>query len=349
MPRRIRTAAIALVVPLALLASGCAAQPGASAPTGAAAEVTSVEDIDLTGERIRFIVSPPDVLATNLEYLLDTLEGWGAEVERIEVLSTTGLQGVLANQVDFATNGADEMVLGTANGTGITAIGSHRAKMDYVMAGSEDINSVEDLEGKTVGVSGPAGFDALLTRLLLDKYGVDSESVNFVQIGNSGDRAAALIGGRVDAVTIFLSTWLGIEDQAVTEVSRLADELAEFPKEAIFGLPAYIDAHPNVALAVACANLQANRWFGEERDEWIAKAIDFVPDATEEEVGRLYDLATDLGMYPTDADELLVPAGLQDLADAMFDNGDIPAETDMRDVIDHSYLDQAAEIGCGAE
>jgi ABC-type nitrate/sulfonate/bicarbonate transport system substrate-binding protein len=349
MHRNIRTTVAALLAPLALLGSGCAAQPVSPSPAQPGAEVTSPDDIDLTGERIRFIVSPPDVLATNLEYLLDTLEGWGAEVERVEVLSTTGLQGVLANQVDFATNGADEMVLGTANGTGITAIASHRAKMDYVMAGSEDITSVADLEGKTVGVSGPAGFDALLTRLLLDKYGVDADTVKFVQIGNSGDRAAALIGGRVDAVTIFLSTWLGIEGQAVNEVSNLADELGDFPKEAIFGLPAYIDSHPNVALAVACANLEANRWFADERDEWIAKALDFVPDSTDDEVSSLYDLVAGIGMYPTDADELLVPSGLQDLADAMLDNGDIQEPTDMSDVIDHSHLDQAAKIGCGAE
>jgi NitT/TauT family transport system substrate-binding protein len=336
------------MLPLAIIVAGCSAP--APVPSENDGPVTSVEDIDLTGETIRFIVSPPDVLATNLEYLLDILEGWGATVDRVEVLSTTGLQGILANQVDFATNGADELVLGTAAGTGITAIASHRAVMDYVLASSESIDSVEDLEGKTVGVSGPAGFDALLGRLVLNKYGVDPSKVNFVQIGNSGDRAAALVSGRVDATTIFLSTWLAITDEVegVKELTRIADEVEDFPKEAIFGLPAYIESHPNVALAIACANLESNRWFQDNRDEWIDYAVDFVPDATEEEVGALYDLVKEVGMYPTDANELLIPEGLQSLADAMLDNGDITTEADMGAVIDHSYLDQAAEIGCGA-
>ena len=347
---RHRTIAALAALPLVVAFAACAAPATPAAEEDDLDSITSVDDIDLTGERIRVIVSLPDVLATNLNVLLDQLEDWGAEVDRIEVLSTTGLQALIANQVDFATNGADELVLGTANGAAATAIASHRAKMDYVFAAAPGISSLEDLSGKIVGVSSPTGFDANLTRLILEQAGIDTDTVSFVQIGNSGDRAAALVSGRIDAATIFLSTWLTIADsgQAV-ELVRIADELDVSPKEAVFGLPAYIESHPKVALAVACANLESNRWFADNRDEWIEYALDFVPDATEDEVAQMYELASQVGMYPTDASELLIPSGLQALADAMYANGDIPNEVDTSTIIDHSYLDKAAEIGCGAK
>lgn len=343
-----RHLAVLAALPLAAALVACST-PAPVVDPDSLDSITSVDDIDLTGEKIRVVVSPPDVLATNLEKLLDTLEEYGAEVDRVEVLSTTGLQALIANQVDFATNGADELVLGAANGTGITAIASHRQKMDYIMAVAPGITSLEDLAGKTLGVSSPTGFDANLSRLLLNQAGVDVSSVNIVQIGNSGDRAAALVSGRIDAATIFLSTWLSIEDSGqAEELVRVSDELDVSPKEAIYGLPAYIDSHPQVALAVACANLESNRWFADHKDEWVAKALDFVPDATEEEVSQMYDLAAQVGMYPTEASELLIPEGLQALADAMLENGDIPTAVDTASIIDHSYLDKAAEIGCGA-
>jgi ABC-type nitrate/sulfonate/bicarbonate transport system substrate-binding protein len=344
-----RSVAALAILPLAAGLVACSTPEAPAADPDSLDSITSIEDLDLTGEKIRVVVSPPDVLATTLEKLLDTLSDYGAEVDRVEVLSTTGLQALIANQVDFATNGADELVLGAANGTGITAIASHRQKMDYIMAVAPGITSLEDLAGKTLGVSSPTGFDANLSRLLLAQAGVDVNKVNIVQIGNSGDRAAALVGGRIDAATIFLSTWLSIEDSGkADELVRVSDELDVSPKEAIYGLPAYIDSHPKVAVAVACANLESNRWFTDHKDEWIEKALDFVPDATEQEVSQMYDLASEVGMYPTEASELLVPEGLQALADAMLENGDIPTAVDTSTIIDHTYLDKAAEIGCGA-
>jgi len=68
-----------------------------------------------------------------------------------------------------------------------------------VLVGKTEFDSVASLEGATIRMSGPTGFDALLTRFSLADVGLDPETdVNFVQIGGSPDRAAALRAGRVD-------------------------------------------------------------------------------------------------------------------------------------------------------
>jgi NitT/TauT family transport system substrate-binding protein len=329
----------------ALLITGCSAPaPGPTPPTEISGE------IDLTGETIRITVPSAEALTSNLFYMLDLLEAWGAKVDRIELVSTNGVQALLAGQTDLVAAPSDEAVLGAANDLDVVGIASQRATMDYVLAAQRSIDSVADLEGKNIGISGPAGFDALLGRLTLAKNGVDAGDVNFVQIGSSGDRAASLVGGRIDAATILLSDWLVLSNQTdkVKDLARMSDELADFPKELIFGSRDYFDAHEQVGLAVACANLEANRWFADDREGWIAYTRALVPTLGEEDAQQLYDTVAEMNMFPTNAAQLVVAEGLQGLADAMLENGDITGSVDAAALVEHRFLDEAAAMGCGA-
>lgn len=348
MSSRFRTRAslaVSAALASAMIFSGCAT----SAPQAEVPDDISSE-IDLSGERIRITVPSPEALTSNLFYMLDLLEGWGAEVDRIELVSTNGVQALVAGQTDLVAAPSDELVLAAANGVEALGVASQRAKMDYVLAARQDIGSVKDLVGANIGISGPAGFDALLGRLTLNGNGVDPSDVNFVQIGSSGDRAASLLAGRVDASTILLSDWLVLSSQTdkVKDLVRMSDELSDFPKEAIFGTVEYLEDNEQVGLALACANLEANNWFETDKEGWIKYTRDLVPTLTEADAEQLYDLVSEMEMFPTDADALLVPEGLQGLADAMLENGDITEPVEASKLVSHDYLDQAVEIGCGA-
>ena len=338
-----RSAQLVLTSTACLLASAASAQ---LSPQEAAAKF----DIDLSGTSITTTSSLFSALLMPESYMFDMLEAWGAEVEVVTLTNTSGVQALLAGRSNLAPHGADELIIGAAEGANLLAVGSPQSKVNYVLIAKNEIGSVAELEGRTVGMSGPAGFDALLTRFSLRDAKLDPETdVQFVQIGGSPDRAAALLVGRIDAATIGLDDWFELSNRTedVHLIKYMSEVVPDFPTELYFGTRDFIEENPEVALAVACGNLEANAWADENRDAFIAYTTENVAGATPEGTGELYDAAMDVGMWPVTPAEVLSTSGLTGLMEAMQQTGDITNPVDVSQYVDVSYLQQAAEMGCG--
>jgi NitT/TauT family transport system substrate-binding protein len=332
--------ALALAVLLGLNSVAVAAQ---STP------VAEPPSFDLSGVSLR-VTTAAETLEMPASYMWDLVESWGAEVERIELTSTTGVQALLANQADLAGQGTDELILGAAEGADLVGFASTKDKMDYVMVVSADVNSVQDLAGKTIGMSGPAGFDTLLARATVRQAGMNLEDVNFVQIGGSPDRAAALLTGRIDAAVVFIPDWneLALRTDEIKSLLYMSEVLPGAAKSLIFTKREWLEANPEVALAIACANLEAFEWFAQDKQQFIDYTIERVPGVTEEALDVTYDELIELDMYPLNPDDLLRLDGIQAVADSMLENGDIQNPVDATQIIDRSFLEEAAAMGCGA-
>ena len=278
--------------------------------------VTEPPSFDLSGVSLR-VTTAAETLEMPASYMWDLMEGWGAEVERIELTSTTGVQALLANQADLAGQGTDELILGAAEGADLVGFASTKDKMDYVMVVGADINSVQDLAGKTIGMSGPAGFDTLLARATVRQAGMNLEDVNFVQIGGSPDRAAALLTGRIDAAVVFIPDWneLALRTDEIKSLLYMTEVLPGAAKSLVFTKREWLEANPEVALG---------------------------------DLDVTYDELIELDMYPLNPDDLLRLDGIQAVADSMLENGDIQNPVEATQIIDRSFLEEAAAMGCGA-
>ena len=363
---------IALMATSAALAAGCAGSPGTASPGGAAGAPgggaapagdeqikegqippTGVEggpDFDLSGVKIVATTSPPGAINMGTFFAYKRLEEWGADVETVIVTTTSGVQTIIAGRADIASQGSDEVVLGSAEGAQMVAIGAPSTAMDYVLVAKKEIGSVADLKGKTVGMSGPSGFDALLGRMSIGEAGMDPESdVKFVQIGGSPDRASALLTGQVDAATIFLEDWeeLSRKTDDLALVQYMADIVPDFPASAYFAEGSYWKENPKVAEALACANLEANSWISASEDQYVDYVMQVVPGASEEAAHAIYQSGKEVNMWPTDAAEVFSIDGLGGLVDAMLETGDIKEPVDPSSIADVSYLQKAADMGCG--
>lgn len=330
--------------------SGSEAAGETTAPETSGSEASSDIDIDLSGVSFVASSSQPGALGIPLFYAFDLLRQWGAEIEVVTLTNTPGIQALVAERTQLAPHGADELLLGKAQGANPVAIGASEAKQGYVLAATSDIEDVGQLQGKTIGMSGPAGFDALLSRFALEDAGLDPQGdVSFVQVGGSPDRAAALLNGNVDAATIFIDDWFELERQAddVHIIVRMAEVVPDYPATVYFGLEPYISENPDLALAVACANLESNKWAQEDREGFIDFGLDLMESATPEAIGNLYDFAMEVGMYPTDPSDVLSTDGMDGLMEAMLETGDIANPVDVSTVVDTSYLEEAAGMGCG--
>lgn len=339
-PRILRPALALLALPALTLA---AAQ---MSPEEAAAQY----DIDLSGQEITTTSSLFGALLMPEAYMFDMLEAWGADVEIVTLTTTSGVQALIANRSNLAPHGADELIIGAAEGADLVAFGSPQSKINYVLAGTTEVSDVAELEGRTIGMSGPAGFDALLTRFSLLDEGLDPETdVNFVQIGGSPERAAALLAGRVDAVTIGLDDWFELAGQTEDAhlIQYMSDVVPDFATELYFSRRAFVEENPELIQAIACGNLEANRWANENREAFIDYTLEQVEGASRDAVAELYDAAMEVGMWPTDPDQVLSTSGMQGLMEAMLETGDISNPVEVEQYIDRSFLDEAAAMGCG--
>lgn len=365
-PRTSMMGRICLLICILLIVGACAApQATPEADTGgdtaaqseqtdsggedAGAAETSAGMIDLSGQSVKFSSEQPHTINTTFFKMVDYLKEWGADAEIIyHAGSTFGIQTVLAGEVDVAENDTDELMLGIAEGADVKAFMTNTAHMDYVLIAKEAIANAEDLQGANIGMSGPAGFDALLSRVYLQENDIDPSEANFVQIGGSGDRATALGAGRVDAATIFVDDWLELQNKSegLHAVIYMADIVPTITKGVYYARTPWLEDNHDLAVGIACAQLEANQWFHNDKDAWVQYALDTVEGSTEPAVTETYDVLQEIDMFPQDGG--FDPAGVEQLMNLMVETGDLEETIPVDSVMDRSYLDEALEMGCGS-
>lgn len=303
---------------------------------------------DLSGVEFTATTSPPGALNMGTFWAMEKLQEWGATIDLVILTTTTGIQALIAERSDVASHGSDELVLGAAEGAEVVAVGSPSTRMDYVLVATSDVGSVEDLEGRTIAMSGPAGFDALLSRFALREAGMSPEDVNFVQVGGSPERATALLSGNADAATIFLEDWeeLRLQTDDLDLIQYMADLVPEFPSAVYFAREEFWTENEDLSVALACANLMANSWFNADPEGYVEYALANIEGASEEALRNIYQAAQEIDMWPTQPTEVLSPEGLDGLVEAMVETGDISEPVPAEELVDTSYLQQAADQGC---
>lgn len=328
------------------LLAGC----GGSGGSDVVPDAGSDGRFDLSGTTIRVGAAQEQTLDIGFSYALQTLEGWGAEVQRESLTNISGLEAIVADRVDIAARSSDELITGVSKGVDVRAIGAPVSVMHYAFIGTGDVTDLEALRGKQIAISGPGGFDTMLIRSLLQNRGIDPDrDVTLVPIGGSSERTAALLADQVSGAVVFIDNWFALQRQ--TDGLRLVGYLNDFvpglSARAIFGERSYLDQNPELAAAIACANLEANRWIADDRQAFIDFAVERVRGADEGSVGAFYDAAADIGLYPTDPGLVLTSGSYEATAQLMLKEGLIDAPVDAAQVVDTSYLEDAGSRGCG--
>jgi NitT/TauT family transport system substrate-binding protein len=111
------------------------------------------------------------------------------------------MQALVGGAVDYAATALDVALQAYAHGAAVKRFAATGKLPLFALATSpqsaKKINSVKDLEGKTVGISGLGNADHALTLFLLKKAGADATKVQFAAIGTN--LLEALRQGQLDA------------------------------------------------------------------------------------------------------------------------------------------------------
>lgn len=353
-----RVRVVAAFAALALTGAACGAgtdDVAATVDTPVVAPDSAVPDsamFDLSGKTIRIAFGDNSAQSLGNRLMLASLREWGAEVEDIQLTTATGLSAIVAGQVDFAAGmGADEAVIGLAAGVDVTAIGAPDSANTYVVVARSGFNSIADLVGRKIATSGPGGFNGALMRVALRRAGIAEGDVDLLTIGGSPQRSAALLTGQVDATAIFYADWLAIEAQSddVVLLGRMDELIPNIPSFYYFAETSYWIDNPDIALAVACANLNANVLLGSDKSFFTEYAASEIRGSDAAVLSAVYDeLVTNLLNWPTEPDDIMNVNGLPSLVELLMETGDLESEVDTSKLVDMKYLVEAKSMGCGS-
>ena len=335
------TAAVLLTLPVAACSSSSDSTETA---------VKSDHRYDLSGQTVRIGTAAEQTLDIGTSYAVELLKGWGADVQREQLTDVSGLQAIVADRIDVSARSSDEVIDGQAQGVNLVAFGAPASAMHYALIGSPDIKSVADLAGHSIATSGPGGFDTTLFDSLLKKEGLTrGDQVKEIAIGGSGERTAAVLAGQADASMVFLDDWLSLQSKTddVRLVAYVADLDPGLSARTFAATREWLDGHKELATAVACANLEANKWINDDQEDYVAFTTSRVKGTSDDDVSKFRDEALKLNMFPTDPAKVLSVDAYRTTEQVMRDGGALDKEVDVDKAVDTSYLEQAAKDGCG--
>jgi ABC-type nitrate/sulfonate/bicarbonate transport system substrate-binding protein len=210
----------------------------------------------------------------------------GLEVELIQVNPRLGAMAVINGDVSFTTSFVSTF-RGILQGLPLKLVMVGQRKGVYFLLARPEIKDVQDLKGKTLGVSTMRGTDHLVTEELLRTKGLDPSTLRAVALGDTAVRAQSLAAGVVQAVTVSPPHDLTLQKMGFQVLAGPPE--VGLPASGLFTSDRLIKENPQVVRRTLRALIKANRFIADNRDQTIGVLLQWIPQS-QEIAARSYDL-----------------------------------------------------------
>ncbi len=163
----------------------------------------------------------------------------------------------------------------------------------FLIAARSDIETIEDLAGRSYAIADNGSLDHTLTQAVLRSYGVDDEAPDFVAIGAPDVRIQALAAGRIDATTVSYGTFLSINNPPGIDVliepddfSSRSPSLSKF----VATLEGTIETKREALQRFTDALMDASRSMASDPQQWVDAITEARPDLSAENIKLTSDL-----------------------------------------------------------
>jgi len=152
-------------------------------------------------ERVKIAYSSAD--ASNAVWFLALDAGLyrknGLDVELVFIQSsTTSVSSVVAGDIQVANTSGGAVASAVVGGANLIMTACYINTLPYELIVQESVKSVEDLKGKSVGISRVGSASDVAARVLIKGLGLEPvKDVPIIQVGGPSERAAAFRTGRI--------------------------------------------------------------------------------------------------------------------------------------------------------
>ena len=248
-------------------------------------------------EPFRLIITEPTtpVVPNSVMELAEQLGYYdeeGVNVEFIRVSDTTAAAAALiAGEGEMANISVEAaLALAAQDQLDFRAVTSPDKFLPFLIAARSTIATPADLAGKSFGVANVGSLDYTLSLRVFQSLGVDPASVNIVAVGAPAQRGTALIAGQIDATTMSIGVFLGLEDKSNLKILVPVDEYqaaaAILNKVNIVPVEVLEERRDEV-VAFVRAIIRASRLFNNEPNAWVEAMTQARPDYARENLVTL--------------------------------------------------------------
>jgi NitT/TauT family transport system substrate-binding protein len=152
-------------------------------------------------ERVKIAYSSADASNTVWFTALDTgmYRKYGLDVELIFIQSSTmSVSTVVSGDIQVANSSGGAVASAAVGGANLVMTACYINTLPYELIVQESVKSVEDLKGKSVGISRVGSASDVAARVLIKGLGLEPvRDVPILQVGGPTERAAAFRTGRI--------------------------------------------------------------------------------------------------------------------------------------------------------
>jgi sulfonate transport system substrate-binding protein len=357
-----RVAGVGMALTIVVAACGGTAAPPTSAPTTAAtaapagsAGASPAGDplaelkAKLSGQALNVgsSASPNASVVGFFKTLQFLEEDFGVKVEEQLLDSDPLIAALIAEQVHVGQLSLSGTANANANGGTFRAFGVNDQKNPFVVAARKPTAKLEELKGKTFGATSNLNqITGQTARRCLESVGIDIEKdTQLVRFNNTGEATAAIRSGQVAGgiSATFRLTRIILEEGDVIEILCYGKDVNPQISSVWMADQAWIDANPDMALALIISELKAARWAKADKAGWIALANEVIEDYSDE-AGEIdyQSLVIDLDNWPVNGG--LDKTMCQQTLDTSFEFEAIKTEIKCEDIADFSFQEKALEI-----
>jgi NitT/TauT family transport system substrate-binding protein len=248
----------------------------------------------LASVRIATGVTPPSIhnIFLHVAYERGFFRDNGIEVREFIQLrgGPLAIQAIAARQVDIASADPEGLLAAVISGHPIRAVIAPGARLSYKVAVRKDIGTVADLRNMPFAISRPGAISQYLMFPLLDAAGVTRDSIQWLAVGGALERMFALRADRVKGALLHID--FAIEagnDPNIRIIRSIADVLPEYPVELLVLRKDMLDQHPETALAIVRAVIQACRYITQNKSGTLDVVRKYVAGMNPTVISQAYD------------------------------------------------------------
>jgi NitT/TauT family transport system substrate-binding protein len=283
----------ALVIAAAAFAVGCGSDDDGGGGGGSAAESGEPKTLRVA------VASTPDFTQIGLVKWQENLEADGVKVELKNVEATdVALRTVVSGQADVYMGSlalAAQLVKSTDSDVKLLAADAQAP--DYLLLAQKEIGSIDDLAGKKIGINRPGDEGGAFTRAALAKEGFDVDSAEWLSVGGTSARVAALISGQIDAAPAHAAEAYEAADKGPQPLLTLSEPLGQVLQTGLVASSEWIESDREFAQQVVDALLDSTRWAAQSKAEYIEKSMEVVPDLSDESREQAYQTFMDIELF----------------------------------------------------
>jgi NitT/TauT family transport system substrate-binding protein len=182
---------------------------------------------------------------------------------------------LMSGQADMVVAGAVAILRGIARGAPVVVVGGHLNRISYALMSAKDLKGVNELKGKTVGITGIGGMGEFTVVESLRRNGlVRDRDYSVLNIeGGPAARVAALKSGRVHAVPLTPGQRVQAEKEGFKVLLDTRDVLTEIPANIVASSRQFVNSGSDKTVRVLKAYAKATDLIQRDKDRAIALGI----------------------------------------------------------------------------